>query len=65
MPETPTTRGTLTKTPCPHCGKSNNLKSVAELELLEVGTKLECDHCQRLFKIIHVQPTVLLTVRAL
>jgi hypothetical protein len=45
---------------CPWCNKQNDHTKLADLGGREVGTRLECDHCDNTYVVVAVfkQPTI-------
>ena len=54
--------GPVSSVPCPHCGKHNDMRSLLETQLLERGTKVDCDHCKQISIVIAVdrRPRIML-----
>jgi hypothetical protein len=46
--------GPVSAVPCPHCGKHNDMRGLLETQLLDTGTKVDCDHCKRISTIVAV-----------
>lgn len=74
VPTKKATRGALHRVPCPHCGRPNDLRVLAAGtaaqqnagwggNLVERGTILDCDHCNRKMQIVKVQSVKIVTVR--
>lgn len=39
------TQGTMDRVPCPHCGKPNDFRPLADQQLIDTGHEFFCDHC--------------------
>lgn len=62
---TPTTTGPVHAVPCPHCGRTNDLRELESQNLLDTGSQLVCapvdrsqrntGHCGRMFRVMRIQ----------
>jgi hypothetical protein len=65
----PTVRGTLDATPCPHCGKKQDLRVFSEQQLIDTGHTFFCEDdergagCRRSYEVVAIQPVTIVTVR--
>lgn len=51
--------------PCPWCERRNDFREVkyeAQLGGYEVGSTIQCDHCERHMEVKQVQPTTIIGV---
>lgn len=58
-----TVRGTIDSTPCPHCGRANDLRGLHEQQLLDTGAEIYCDHCGYSMQVTAIRPVTIVTVR--
>lgn len=58
-----TTRGTIDAVPCPHCGKPQDFRTLAEQSLMDTGHQCSCDDCGYMMEITRIAPVTLVYVR--
>ena len=60
----PTVNGPVHGVPCPHCGRTNDLRELDSQNLLDTGAEIVCSaldgtpsggHCGRLFQVVRIQ----------
>ena len=37
----------MERMPCPHCGKANDFRELDNVQCLDTGSTMVCDHCHR------------------
>jgi len=60
----PTTRGTVDKVPCPHCGHPNDFREL-EAHQYDVGDEIACDKCDGVMQVQAKQMVQVIHVRRL
>jgi hypothetical protein len=62
-PSRPATSGPIERVPCPCCGAGNDMRGLAEQQLLDTGSDVECDGCHQLMQITAVREVTMVSAR--
>ena len=57
------THGPVNAVPCPHCGHKNDCRLLDEQSLLDMGHRLSCDKCNRMFVVVNIQSVKVISVK--
>lgn len=56
------TSGVIDRVPCPHCGKTNDLRQLKAQMLLLEKARLDCDHCGRVMMVVGTRKVEVVTM---
>lgn len=59
----PQTHGPIQSVPCPHCGKTNDLREFSQQQLMDTGHEFDCQHCHRLYEVAQIYQVTVVAVR--
>lgn len=67
-----TVSGPMHAVPCPHCGRTHDMRDLESQQLLDTGADITCEplegqpdtgYCRRVFTIVGMRPITVVTVR--
>lgn len=59
----PQTHGPIDRVPCPHCGKSLDMRNLQSQQLLDTGHELACENCGRMLQVAGIRMVTVVSVR--
>lgn len=55
--------GPVNRVPCPNCGNATDLRELQSQQLLDTGSRVTCDKCQRVMEVVGIQMVQVIAVR--
>jgi hypothetical protein len=62
VPQSPQTNGPIDRVPCPHCGKNNDFRELQMQQIMDTGSDVGCDHCERKMRIAAIRTVTFVAV---
>lgn len=63
MPAAGTTNGPLHAVPCAHCGHPNDLRELDAQQLVDKGSGVVCDNCDKTSRIVGIRELKIVVLR--